>query len=69
MGLISNPFERQALKSSELLAGSHHIEIYKELTRKIENSTRKNHMKSFLVKGERGTGKTSLMKHCSQYLK
>lgn len=67
MELISNPFERQALKSSELLAGSHHNEIYKELTQKIENSTRKNHMKSFLVKGERGTGKTSLMKLCSNF--
>lgn len=57
-----NPFARQHLKDISLLSGEDHKETLKDIKRLLNFSRQKNNCRSILINGDRGTGKTSLIK-------
>jgi hypothetical protein len=57
-----NPFSRQALKNDDLLSGKKHIECLKNIRRIFNYSNYQDNCKSIIIRGDRGTGKTSLLK-------
>lgn len=58
----TNPFSRQALKKDDLLSGKKHLECLKNIRRTLNFSNYQNNCKSIIIRGDRGTGKTSLLK-------
>jgi tetratricopeptide (TPR) repeat protein len=59
---LVNPFERQALKDDKMLSGKDHLEHLTQIRKIFNNSTYNSNTKSILIRGDRGTGKTSLLK-------
>ena len=57
-----NPFARQHLKEVSLLSGEDHKNTLKDIKRILNLSKNKNNCRSILINGDRGTGKTSMIK-------
>lgn len=57
-----NPFARQHLKDISLLSGEDHKNKFEDITRLLNLSKNKSNCKSVLIHGDRGTGKSSLIK-------
>lgn len=57
-----NPFRRQALKDDSLLSGKKHSHSLDKIRKYFNQSYSELNCPSLLIKGDRGTGKTSLLK-------
>ena len=55
-------FARQHLKEVSLLSGEDHKNTLKDIKRILNLSKNKNNCRSILINGDRGTGKTSMIK-------
>ena len=59
---IDNPFARQHLKDVSLLSGEDHQNTLRDIKRLLNLSRAKRNSRSILISGDRGTGKTSMLK-------
>ena len=59
---IDNPFARQHLKDVSLLSGEEHQNTLRDIKRLLNLSRAKSNSRSILISGDRGTGKTSMLK-------
>jgi hypothetical protein len=58
----TNPFDRTVLQNDKLLSGKTHLRILKNIRKELKYQSNNKYCRSFIIKGERGTGKSSLLK-------
>ena len=58
----TNPFDRTILHDDKLLSGKNHLRTLKNIRKQLSFQRNNASCKSFIIKGERGTGKSSLLK-------
>ena len=57
-----NPFHRTILGNRELFVGEKHLTLLKRIKDQLKRNSISNQSKSFIISGDRGVGKSSLLK-------
>jgi hypothetical protein len=57
-----NPFDRTILQDDKLFSGKSHLRVLKSIRKELNYQRNNGSCRSFIIKGDRGTGKSSILK-------